>query len=110
MTNQPSALQERVASKLDEIEAEMKGAQLWQDAPLRPEQLEFKEAFAMDTMAFTQWLQFIFIPRVREAIESNQFPKGSQVGAQAVREFDTVPEASRLATLLSEFDALFRRR
>ena len=34
-------------------------------------------------------------------------PDKSQVGAQAVRELDTVPTASRLVTLLSEFDDLF---
>jgi uncharacterized protein YqcC (DUF446 family) len=62
----------------------------------------------MDTMAFSQWLQFIFVPRVREIIESRgQFPTRSMVGAQAVREFDSDPEASRLVDLLCEFDRLF---
>jgi uncharacterized protein YqcC (DUF446 family) len=61
----------------------------------------------MDTMSFTQWLQFVFIPKVKEAAKANQFPAKSQVGTQAVRELDTVPTASRLVTLLSEFDDLF---
>jgi uncharacterized protein YqcC (DUF446 family) len=75
---------------------------------LRSEQYEFRQAFAMDTMAFSQWLQFIFVPRVKEIIaESGQFPAQSMVGAQAVREFDTQPNAGRLVELLSEFDALF---
>lgn len=79
----------------------------WQNEALRQEQLKFTEAFAMDTMTFAQWLQFIFLPRVREAIVSNQFPTSSSVGAQAVREFDGDPDAGRLVTLLSEFDGLF---
>ena len=79
----------------------------WQNQELRPEQLQFTQAFAMDTMTFAQWLQFIFLPRVREAIASNQFPRGSSVGTQAVREFDGHPDADRLVTLLSEFDDLF---
>jgi uncharacterized protein YqcC (DUF446 family) len=55
------------------------------------------------------WLQFIFIPRVNSIIaERGQFPKSSSVGAQAVREFDGVPEASKLVSLLSKFDAMFR--
>jgi uncharacterized protein YqcC (DUF446 family) len=69
--------------------------------------MRFTQAFAMDTMTFTQWLQFVFIPRVREAAATNQFPSTSSVGAQAVREFDGDPNAERLVTLLSEFDALF---
>lgn len=89
------------------IEAEMRRAGYWQSDPLRPEQMEFTQAFAMDTMIFAQWLQFVFLPRVREAAASNQFPSGSSVGAQAVREFDGDPNADRLMTLLSEFDALF---
>jgi len=82
----------------------------WQDSPLRPDQLEFSGAFGLDKMAFPQWLQFIFIPRVREAIATHQFPTSSHVGTQAVREFDTEPRAARLALLLSEFDALFPGR
>ena len=80
---------------------------MWREAPLRPEQLQFKKAFAMDTMTFSQWLQFIFLPRVRESIAANNFPSSSSVGAQAVREFDCYPEADGLISLLSEFDALF---
>src|SRR5262249_32826861 len=78
----------------------------WQNQPLLPEQMGFTQAFAMDTMTFTQWLQFVFLPRVREAAASNQFPSNSSVGTQAVREFDGDPEAGDLVTLLSEFDAL----
>jgi len=101
-------LQQDATRLIDEIEAEMKRSGLWQNEPLKPEQLNFRKAFAMDTMAFSQWLQFIFVPRVHEAIAANRFPSSSSVGGQAVREFDTVPNASRLTTLLSEFDALFR--
>jgi uncharacterized protein YqcC (DUF446 family) len=103
----PADFQKTVAAQLDRIEAEMKASGLWQDEPLKPEQLQFSEAFAMDTMVFEQWLQFVFVPRVREAVAENSFPDSSSVGAQAVREFDTVPQANELVVLLSEFDALF---
>lgn len=101
------SLQQNVARYADEIEGAMRSQGFWQDKALRPEQLNFKQAFGMDTMTFTQWLQFVFLPRVREAIAANQFPQSSSVGAQAVREFDGNPDADRLVTLLSEFDALF---
>ena len=103
----PTRLQQNVARYADEIEAEMRKIGFWQSEPLKPEQLAFTQAFAMDTMSYAQWLQFIFLPRVREAVAANQFPSGSSVGAQAVREFDGAPDADRLVTLLSEFDALF---
>ena len=96
-----------VLSKLEQIETELHTLHWWQEEPLKPEQYDFHSTFAMDTMTFSQWLQFIFIPKVREAVTANHFPSQSQVAAQAIREFDGVPEASYLITLLLEFDALF---
>jgi uncharacterized protein YqcC (DUF446 family) len=100
-------LQQDVLRYADRIEAEMRRIGYWQGQPLRPEQMQFKQAFAMDTMAFTQWLQFVFLPRVREAAAANQFPSDSSVGTMAVREFDGDPDAGDLTRLLNEFDALF---
>jgi uncharacterized protein YqcC (DUF446 family) len=97
-----------VQTKIAAIEAEMKRLGWWQDQPLKPEQYDFHQAFAMDTLTFTQWLQFIFIPRVNDIIASQGvFPDHSMVATQAVREFDGIGEASNLVRLLSEFDALF---
>lgn len=96
-----------VLSKLEQIESEMLRIGMWQEKPLELDQYDFRAAFAGDTMTFSQWLQFILIPNVKSAAASGKFPASSQVGAQAVREFDGVDEASRLMSLLSEFDALF---
>jgi uncharacterized protein YqcC (DUF446 family) len=100
-------LQADVIRYADRIEHEMRRIGYWQHQPLRPEQMQFKKAFAMDTMAFTQWLQFVFLPRVREAAVSKQFPSSSSVGTQAVREFDGDDNAGKLTEILAEFDALF---
>ena len=98
---------QKVREAIEKIEAEMKRIGYWQEEPLRPEQLDFQQAFAMDTMSYAQWLQFIFLPRVREAIASGAFPGSSSVGTQAIREFDGDMNASGLVTLLCNFDALF---
>jgi len=98
-----------VTAKLDEIEAEMRSIGMWQDQPLPPEQYAYTRAFAGDTMAFDQWLQFVLIPRAREIVATRgAFPPFSEVAAQAAREFDTHPlDTSHLQTLLYEFDRLF---
>lgn len=89
----------------------MKRIGLWQNQPLPPEAYDFRAAFGMDTMAYSQWLQFIFIPRVRGIVdEGGEFPSESNVGVQGVREFDAHPDASDLVTLLSEFDELISAR
>lgn len=108
MNKETPQFRETVSQKIAGIEAEMKRINMWQDEELPPEKYEFSEAFAMDTMTFNQWLQFIFIPRVHEILESGgEFPSRSMVAAQAVREFDGYDEASELIRLLSEFDDLF---
>lgn len=99
----------RVSAQITAIEAEMKRIGFWQNEPLQAEQYNFRVAFAGDTMAFPQWLQFVFIPNVRRIVETrNTFPASSQVSAYAVREFDTYREdSSQLVTLLHDFDKLF---
>jgi uncharacterized protein YqcC (DUF446 family) len=100
----------QAAVVIDQIEAEMRAIGLWQPEALEPSRYEFSQAFAMDTMTFSQWLQFVFVPRVREIINAyGAFPAQSMVAAQAVREYDSLPEASKLVSVLSGFDALIER-
>jgi uncharacterized protein YqcC (DUF446 family) len=102
---------EQIQAKITEIEHEMKRIGYWQNDPLRPEQYQFRMAFALDTMAFSQWLQFIFIPRVKNLLETGEkFPPDSDNAAQAVREFDGDDEAQGLVALLSEFDEIISGR
>jgi uncharacterized protein YqcC (DUF446 family) len=102
-----SPTSQAVLAQVERIETEMKRIGRWQESPLEAEQYNFRAAFASDTMPFAQWLQFIFLPNVRRAVDRNLFPAESHVAAQAVREFDSIPDASRLITLLTEFDAMF---
>ncbi|MEO5951178.1 MAG: YqcC family protein, partial [Chloroflexia bacterium] len=98
---------EAVESKLEEIEAELKRVGFWREEPLPEEAYNFSMAFALDTMPFAWWLEFVFIPRVRGIIaEKGKFPSSSNVGAQATREYDTENDASQLVILLNEFDDL----
>lgn len=48
----------------------MKRLDVWQEAPLPDAAFEFQQAFAMNTMTFLQWLQFIFVPRIENLLES----------------------------------------
>ena len=93
-----------VEASIDAIEAELRRLGYWREEPLPPGMYRFTQAFAMDTMPFPCWLQFVFIPRVRSIIEEKgKFPSGSMVGTHAVRELDGADEAGRLVELLGEF-------
>ena len=100
----------RVTQKIADIEAEMKHIGYWSQEPLPEDAYDFRQAFAMDTMAFPRWIQFILIPRVKAVIEQcGQFPSESMVGMQAVREFDGDGNAVRLISHLIGFDELFNK-
>jgi uncharacterized protein YqcC (DUF446 family) len=95
------------ARLLDEIEAELKQIGYWHSAPLPEEKFDNMGAFGMNTMAFSQWLQFVFLPQARKAVSGErEFPSESNVSVQAIREFDGDPNAETLVSLLCEFDAL----
>ena len=97
----------RVAELTDRIEAEMKRIGFWSDAPPTPEQMNFKRAYAIDTMVYDQWLQFVLLPRVRDIIRNRgSFPPSSSVGKQALREWDGDDRAIPLTSMLCEFDRL----
>lgn len=97
-----------VEEKIAAIEAEMRRIGLWQEESLPKEAYDYTLAFAQDSMAFHQWLQFIFIPQVKKMAENyEELPKVSQVSPAAVRAFESWDKASRLINLLKEFDNLF---
>ena len=102
---------EAVGRKVDEIEAEMRRIGLWQERPPEADRLDFERPFGMDKLAFEEWLQFVFVPRVREIVASGgAFPGASQVADQAFREWQMHGERDDVDGLLErlrEFDAMF---
>ncbi|HMB89570.1 MAG TPA: YqcC family protein [Rhodothermales bacterium] len=103
-----------IAQQLGTIEAEMKAIGFWtDDAPdLRDEVESGKITSYLDAPSFELWLQAIFLPNARKAVETDQFPATTQVGLMAMRQYDYhsfVPEAQNLLGLLYEFDRMVAR-
>lgn len=59
-----------VAEILMDIESELRALQLWQAQAPTVEALASTQPFAIDTLNFAQWLQFMFIPRMYLLIEA----------------------------------------
>jgi len=59
-----------VAEILMDIEKELRDLQLWEFEPPSAEALASTQPFAIDTLNFPQWLQFIFIPRLYAMVET----------------------------------------
>ncbi|WEK31767.1 MAG: YqcC family protein [Candidatus Pseudomonas phytovorans] len=90
------------------IERELKVQGWWEDEPPSDEALASTVPFAVDTMNLQQWLQWIFLPRMKIIIELGQaLPNASGILVMAETEFSDRPEQSReLRRLLAEFDQL----
>jgi uncharacterized protein YqcC (DUF446 family)/Tfp pilus assembly protein PilF len=98
-----------VRLRLDEVVAAMKESGAWEVERPRDEAFVDAGAFGMRTMAFEQWLRFVFVPNVESLLASNgPWPRGSAVAVQAVREGDTSPPIAALVPALHAFDALFQ--
>jgi uncharacterized protein YqcC (DUF446 family) len=103
-----------LSQKLDQVEAEMKRIGYWQANPpdLQPRIAGGEMQSYLDAPSFELWLQTIFLPNARRAVQTDTLPSDSQVGLMAMRQYDyhsSVPEAHGLMRLLYEFDDLIRR-
>jgi uncharacterized protein YqcC (DUF446 family) len=58
-----------VAGLLMDVEKELRELQLWESVPPSAQALTSQQPFAVDTLTFPQWLQFIFLPRMYYLVE-----------------------------------------
>ena len=99
---------EDVRTRLAAVVAAMKRSGAWDVA--RPADAAFVDmgAFGGTTMAFEQWLRWVFAPNVEGLIASaGPWPTASQVADRALREADTSPALAALVDALAAFDAVF---
>jgi len=68
---------DRINVMLDALEAELRSANIWDAEKPSEEALRSIEPFAVDKLSFNQWLQFIFIQRVRATCEEKRQFTGS---------------------------------
>lgn len=77
-----------VAEILRDIEKALRELGLWEAEPPSPEALASTAPFAVDTLHFPQWLQFIFIPRLDQLVEQHaDLPSNCSVAPMAEQYF-----------------------
>ncbi len=76
-----------IASALMDLEAVMRAAALWESEAPPSSALLSQQPFCVDTLLLPQWLQFVFIPRMRELIDT---------GA-------TLPDSCAIAPMVEEY-------
>ncbi len=102
------ATESSIQSHFDGIVSELKAVGLWDIEQPTQEAVENMGAFGEGTMAYEQWLRWIFIPVIEQKLTTDgPWPSQSNVGIMAIRNFDGQQQLSGLTTKLCEFDQLF---
>jgi len=63
--------QQAIIPLLQNLESTLRTLDMWSDVAPTPEALASTQPFAIDTLAFEQWLQYIFIPKINLMLENN---------------------------------------
>jgi len=98
----------RIADVLLEVEANLRTSGRWD--PARPPEIALgsTEPFCLDTLRFEQWLQWIFLPRMKQILEHRRpLPAKSAIFNYAQEYLcKTDPLSSNLLNLIKRFDDL----
>ena len=99
-----------IASLLIDLEAELRRSGYWQAEAIAEEALASVEPFAIDTMSLSQWLQFVFIPRMHSlAAAQLPLPARCEVVPVAEEYFGGDGAAKRILAIIGELDLVISR-
>lgn len=65
-------MRQQIQQHLDQLQQVMQEMALWQTVPPTEEAFLSQQPFAIDYLSANEWLQWIFIPRMRALCESYQ--------------------------------------
>lgn len=97
-----------LASLLQAVEKELRAMQLWDKQMPSAQALASDQPFAIDKLTFNQWLQFVFLPKMAEVIETaSALPESCSVAPMA-EEFYRAEQVDAISLIrhLAAIDAL----
>jgi len=99
---------ERIADVILEIEATLRISGKWDGCQPATSSLESTQPFCIDTLNFEQWLQWIFLPRVKQILEQQlALPAKSNIHEYAEDYFHKKdPHTANILALIKRFDDL----
>ncbi len=106
-----SPLEQRVLLQLDSIETEMLKLGLQSNERPSDEAFASTVPFCYDQMLFTEWLQWVLLPKTRDMITQGQpLPTSCDIAPLAEEEFKQIPkDTQKLLALIQGFDTLLTR-
>ncbi len=90
------------------LEQSLRETTLWSSNSLPVEVFHSKLPFALDTMSFEQWLQFIFIPKMTNLVNTrNPLPDNLKLMPMAESSFRAKNKHSELMKVINQIDLIF---
>ena len=98
----------QIADQLLLIERQLRQLGLWAQQAPSAEALASQQPFCVDSLTFEEWLQWVFLPRLKNMLEANApLPTASGIAAMAEQVFvGRALEVKGLIAALEEFDRL----
>ena len=99
---------ERIADVILEIEATLRTNGKWDTCQPPDSSLASTQPFCIDTLRFEQWLQWIFLPRIKQILEQQEsLPTRSSIHEYAEDYFHkNDPHTVSILALIKRFDDL----
>lgn len=89
------------------LEEAMRRAGWWQKTPPSAEKLASTEPFCIDTLTFSEWLQWVYTPKIHAMMnQSGQLPSVSGLTPIAEEAWRNTPHAPQLLAIVSVLDAI----
>ncbi|MDF2182135.1 YqcC family protein [Neptuniibacter sp. CAU 1671] len=100
-----------VTTLLLDIEVELRRLELWEALPPSDEALSSTQPFAIDTLQFNQWLQWIMIPRLHWMVQQEHcLPSNCEISPYAEEAFKQLTEdTDNLLQLIMQLDTTLNR-
>ena len=91
---------------LQNIEQELKRLNIWENSPPSVEALQSANPFCYDTLEVHQWLQWVFIPRIRALLDAGQpLPEQCDIASYAEVMYEKISEdRNQLIQYIRAFD------
>jgi uncharacterized protein YqcC (DUF446 family) len=103
---------QQVELALQSLQQTMSNAAHWSDVDIAVEALDSQEPFCFDTMNFSQWLQFVFIPRIQALIDvEEELPnlvKGQGLEPMASEFYKNTDADRAIIALIRQLDGLLQ--
>jgi len=94
-----------VTHSIKAIRDEMERLSLWEASPPSQDALSSQQPFCIDTLEFTQWLQWILIPRLEAILKTNiPLPDSSSIHPYAEEALNRCSDSTQLIAHIKQLD------